>query len=53
VKLFFDVIVLINRYCLLGIDDFHVIFTVHFDSISSIMTNKCTFCISVTLLHLG
>jgi hypothetical protein len=29
---------------------FHVIFTMHFDSISSIITNKCTFCISVTLL---
>jgi hypothetical protein len=29
---------------------FHIIFTVHFDSISSIITNKRTFCISVTLL---
>jgi hypothetical protein len=28
----------------------HVIFTVHFGSISSIITNKCTFRISVTLL---
>jgi hypothetical protein len=28
-------------------EDLHVIFTVHFDSISSIITNKCIFCISV------
>jgi hypothetical protein len=31
---------------------FHVIFTVHFDSVSSITINKCTFCISVTLFTL-
>jgi hypothetical protein len=30
----------------------HVIFTVHFDSISSIITNKCTLCISVTVFTL-
>jgi hypothetical protein len=41
-----------NRSCLLGIDDFHVIFTVHFDSVGSIITNKCTYCISVTLEYL-
>jgi hypothetical protein len=30
----------------------HIIFTMHFDSIRSIITNKCTFCISVTLFTL-
>jgi hypothetical protein len=29
VKFFFHVTVLISRFCLLGIDDFHVIFTIH------------------------
>jgi hypothetical protein len=52
VKFLLDVTVLINRFCLLGIDDLHVIFTVHYDLISSIIINKCTFCVRCSILQI-
>ena len=52
VKFLLDVTVLINRFCLLGIDDLHVIFTVHYDSISSIIINKFTFCVRCSILQI-
>jgi hypothetical protein len=56
-KIVFDILEVVNLFCLLDMNEFHILHSVHYNSISTIQANKCTqYCVfllaSIVLIEL-
>jgi len=44
IQALFDILDVVNLFCLLDINEFYILHSVHYNSISTIQSNKCTQC---------